>query len=82
MENEESALRAAENQVNRAENKLQGTNQKRDWYQVLCRYNLFYRHHMIIDEIRKRIRKGTRYARPLFWNTKQKHSRQKGDTTG
>ena len=34
MENEEAALRAAENQVNRAENKLQGNNKKRDWFQV------------------------------------------------
>merc|ERR1711990_619655 len=34
MENEEAALRAAENQVNRAENKLQGNNKKRDWFQT------------------------------------------------
>ena len=35
MENEESAIRAAENQINRVENKLEGgQRQKRDWYQV------------------------------------------------
>ena len=34
MENEEAAFRAAENQINRTQNKLDGTHQKRDWYQV------------------------------------------------
>ena len=35
MENEEAAIRAAENQINRAENRLDGQpKQKRDWYQV------------------------------------------------
>ena len=35
MENEESAIRAAENQINRVENRLDGqARQKRDWYQV------------------------------------------------
>ena len=35
MENEEAAFRAAENQINRTQNKLDGTHQKRDWYQVI-----------------------------------------------
>ena len=36
MENEESSIRAAENQINRVENRLEGgaKAQKRDWYQV------------------------------------------------
>ena len=40
MENEEAAIRAAENQINRAENRLDGQpKQKRDWYQVMLEFN-------------------------------------------
>ena len=41
MENEESAFRAAENLVNRAENKIAGKAEKRDWYQVHPTFLLF-----------------------------------------
>ena len=62
MENEEAAFRAAENQINRTQNKLDGTHQKRDWYQVTFFELEVTKVIFSLDEIRKRIGKGSNYA--------------------